>query len=530
MKWCPVSAIVIGPDRVAVVDYEICYGCGECVASCPYGAIGVQWKTTPEALQEKIVEHVAGALAGKEGKIVYLSFVTNVSPDCDCWNFSDAPVVADIGVLASTDIVAIDQAAYDLVVAATGFPADAARAWAAVPTSSRTSPASTAPSRCATPRRWVSARETTSSGSSTSRRSERERVEYGRILRGAWSITARTRALWWLGAIAAAQVAISAVVVAGLGVPLALMPGFASTIASIEAGASSELDSARALPFFTAAAWLGAHLGTVAIGAVAVFSVWLVLGVFDVVAQIGIVTQANAVAERDPASLATGLRDGFRLWWRAVALLALAALPTLAYLLLMALMVLFTVTLPLYLGQPPHAGAALVSNLVLAPLSGIASLVSVPLAVLIQLAMRFAVIDDSAWRPSFGAAWRLAKANLAEIAVTYVLLLLVALLAVIACAVLVAAAAAIIGVLLLGVALIATAGDTVAAGRAALWGAAGSAALLLLAFQAVMFVWQSSVWTLVWRDRTGRGPGSDIGTHVRGTPGGTAASTMEGKL
>jgi uncharacterized protein len=119
---CPVAAITIGPEKVAVVDYDVCYGCGECVASCSYGAIETDWKTTPEALQEKIVEHVAGVLAGKEGKTVYLSFVTGVSPDCDCWNFSDAPVVADIGVLASTDIVAIDQAAYDLVVEAVGLP------------------------------------------------------------------------------------------------------------------------------------------------------------------------------------------------------------------------------------------------------------------------------------------------------------------------------------------------------------------------------------------------------------------------
>jgi len=122
VKWCPVEAIAIGPDRIATIDHEVCYGCGECVASCPSGAIGVCWKTTPEALQEKIVEHVAGAVSEKQGKVVYLSFVTNVSPDCDCWSFSDAPVVADIGVLASTDIVAIDQAAYDLIVAANGLP------------------------------------------------------------------------------------------------------------------------------------------------------------------------------------------------------------------------------------------------------------------------------------------------------------------------------------------------------------------------------------------------------------------------
>ena len=121
VRWCPVSAIAIAPDRVAVVDYETCYGCGECVAACPYGAIATQWKTDATMIQEKIVEHAAGALAGKEGKVIYLSFVTAVSPDCDCWSFSDAPIVPDLGVLASTDIVGIEQAAYDLVTGAVGL-------------------------------------------------------------------------------------------------------------------------------------------------------------------------------------------------------------------------------------------------------------------------------------------------------------------------------------------------------------------------------------------------------------------------
>lgn len=122
VAWCPVGAIAIGPDRVARVDYEVCYGCGECVAGCPHGGIATQWKTDATAIQEKIVEHTVGALAGKDGKVLYLSFITNVSPDCDCWGFSDAPVIADIGVLASADIVAIEQAAYDLVQQAVGLP------------------------------------------------------------------------------------------------------------------------------------------------------------------------------------------------------------------------------------------------------------------------------------------------------------------------------------------------------------------------------------------------------------------------
>ncbi len=122
VQWCPVGAIVVGPDRVAAVDYELCYGCGECVAACTFGAIAIDWKTDEASIQEKIVEHVAGAVAGKPGKVVYVSFVTNVTPECDCWIFSDAPIVADVGVLASNDIVALDQASYDLVTTAPGLP------------------------------------------------------------------------------------------------------------------------------------------------------------------------------------------------------------------------------------------------------------------------------------------------------------------------------------------------------------------------------------------------------------------------
>jgi uncharacterized Fe-S center protein len=121
VQWCPVQAILL-KDRKALIDYETCYGCGECVASCPHGAIGVQFQKDATKLEQKIVEHCVGAVTGKEGKVVYLSFLTNMSPDCDCWNFSDAAVVHDLGVLASTDPVAIDQAAVDMVNDAEGLP------------------------------------------------------------------------------------------------------------------------------------------------------------------------------------------------------------------------------------------------------------------------------------------------------------------------------------------------------------------------------------------------------------------------
>ncbi len=119
VEGCSVKAMTLDAEA-AVVDLAICMGCGECVARCAYAAIDTQWKTEPQVAQEKIVDHAAAVLNAKAHKVLYLSWVTNVTPDCDCWNFSDAPLVGDIGVLASLDPVAIDQAAYDLVVAAPG--------------------------------------------------------------------------------------------------------------------------------------------------------------------------------------------------------------------------------------------------------------------------------------------------------------------------------------------------------------------------------------------------------------------------
>ena len=44
-----------------------------------------------------------------------MNFITDVSPACDCYPYNDAPIVKDIGILASTDPIAIDQASVDLV-------------------------------------------------------------------------------------------------------------------------------------------------------------------------------------------------------------------------------------------------------------------------------------------------------------------------------------------------------------------------------------------------------------------------------
>ena len=62
-----------------------------------------------------MVEYALGVVQQKSGKILYVNFLTAISPQCDCYGHADRPIVRDIGILASTDPVAIDQASADLV-------------------------------------------------------------------------------------------------------------------------------------------------------------------------------------------------------------------------------------------------------------------------------------------------------------------------------------------------------------------------------------------------------------------------------
>ncbi|MHC1743818.1 MAG: DUF362 domain-containing protein [Syntrophobacteraceae bacterium] len=101
--------------RMAVIDQERCVGCARCIHTCPQGALGIDWAEDLVNFMEKMVEYTVGAIKDKEGRALYVNFVTQVSPACDCYPFADAPIVPDIGILASRDPVAIDQACMDLV-------------------------------------------------------------------------------------------------------------------------------------------------------------------------------------------------------------------------------------------------------------------------------------------------------------------------------------------------------------------------------------------------------------------------------
>jgi hypothetical protein len=121
LNHCSQQAISI-VDKKARIDQSKCIGCGECILICPEEAIQVAWNQDVPTFLEAMVEYTAGVLKGKEKKSIYMNFITDVAPACDCYPHNDAVIVGDIGIVASRDPIAIDQASVDLVNQAEGNP------------------------------------------------------------------------------------------------------------------------------------------------------------------------------------------------------------------------------------------------------------------------------------------------------------------------------------------------------------------------------------------------------------------------
>lgn len=119
-KFCAHDAVAVGKDKIAHIDYVKCVGCGQCVAVCQYDSARVVWQNSSETVCKRIAEYTLAVVKDKPS--FHINFIMNVSPDCDCWGFNDYPIVPDLGIAASFDPVALDQACADLVKAAPALP------------------------------------------------------------------------------------------------------------------------------------------------------------------------------------------------------------------------------------------------------------------------------------------------------------------------------------------------------------------------------------------------------------------------
>ncbi|MEZ5333936.1 MAG: DUF362 domain-containing protein [Methanolobus sp.] len=110
---CPWDAISVENGK-AHVNYDICKGELSCMDGCNYGAI-IPPGDAPVRMQERLGEAALGPVKLLPERIAYVNWIFDLTPGCDCFNFS-APVFAgDIGITASKDPVALDMASLDLI-------------------------------------------------------------------------------------------------------------------------------------------------------------------------------------------------------------------------------------------------------------------------------------------------------------------------------------------------------------------------------------------------------------------------------
>lgn len=109
-KQCAQNAFSY-PDKKAVIDHSKCVGCGRCIAACPYDAIYSPNDDAVEMLNRKMAEYAKAVLDGRPH--FHISLVIDISPYCDCHGENDMAVLPDVGMFASFDPVALDQACAD---------------------------------------------------------------------------------------------------------------------------------------------------------------------------------------------------------------------------------------------------------------------------------------------------------------------------------------------------------------------------------------------------------------------------------
>lgn len=93
------------------VNTDNCVGCGRCLGSCNYDAIVFREDAAIAVLNRRMAEYSKAVVDGRPN--FHISLVVDVSPYCDCHGENDAPILPNIGMFASFDPLALDQACVD---------------------------------------------------------------------------------------------------------------------------------------------------------------------------------------------------------------------------------------------------------------------------------------------------------------------------------------------------------------------------------------------------------------------------------
>ncbi len=120
-KECANSGLVFDEStRKMHIDKAHCVGCGRCIGACNFDAIRFRNYAATEDLNRRMAEYAKAVVDGRPN--FHISLVVDVSPNCDCHGENDAPILPNLGMFASFDPLALDQACVDACLAATPMP------------------------------------------------------------------------------------------------------------------------------------------------------------------------------------------------------------------------------------------------------------------------------------------------------------------------------------------------------------------------------------------------------------------------
>lgn len=111
-RICAHGAPII-TDKKCTIDQNKCVGCGRCIGACHFDAISPNNWNAEDLLNCRMAEYAMAILHDRPQ--FHINIITDVSPNCDCHGENDMPIVPNLGMAASFDPVAIDQACADIV-------------------------------------------------------------------------------------------------------------------------------------------------------------------------------------------------------------------------------------------------------------------------------------------------------------------------------------------------------------------------------------------------------------------------------
>ena len=120
-KLCANDGLVFDAQKRKMrIDPDKCLGCGRCLGGCNFDAIHFVSDNANAVLNCRMAEYTKAVLAGRPN--FHISLVMDISPNCDCHCENDAPILPDIGMFASFDPLALDQACADACLKQSPMP------------------------------------------------------------------------------------------------------------------------------------------------------------------------------------------------------------------------------------------------------------------------------------------------------------------------------------------------------------------------------------------------------------------------